>query len=337
MRNVQQVARQSTDDGREQVGHRGARQRGRSDKARALRQERHPRPESVQRSLDVRAEHDGSDGVEPVGRGQCWRAGYRRRPVGLRFVRPRRRRVGFFLLRVRFRHRPDDVGHLLLGSSHGTLRHRQPDPSQAFRHLDRVPRFRLGLAARDLLALYKLRDALGHQRLDLLLGHRHHLLLPRDLIALHPERSHGVPLPSAPPLRPHLEEREARRHRGVHGGALHLVRFGSSLHGSVPDPRAQEPEHNRPLEHLVRQPGDARDEAVLPRGHAPARVAQRLLALVFRERAAVLRELMSITRLFTYVSSFGNLVQGVVGEIPAGNHDERVEEGDGRGEHRAVG
>ena len=31
------------------------------------------------------------------------------------------------------------------------------------------------------------------------------------------------------------------------------------------------------------------------------------------------------------------MTKGVVGQIPAGNHDERVEEGDRRGEHRAVG
>ena len=71
MRDEQQVARRATDDGSEQVRRRRARQRGRGDEARALRKERDPRPEPVQGSLHVRAEHHGSDGVEPVG----WRGG----------------------------------------------------------------------------------------------------------------------------------------------------------------------------------------------------------------------------------------------------------------------
>mmetsp|Transcript_2955 Transcript_2955/g.12193 ORF Transcript_2955/g.12193 Transcript_2955/m.12193 type:complete len:313 (+) Transcript_2955:691-1629(+) len=213
VRDEKHVARESPRDRPPEVGVRGGRE------AQALGDERHAAPEPVEELLDALVEHQAAHGARAELPGA-----QNQRSVGRRRLRLAARAFVVFvvvsgrvwLVGARRLHRLDRAQHL------------------AFQRL--AARGRGG----SLEAVVRVRSGpfvLVHRRVELAVVHRDHLLLPGDLIALHPERAHRLLRSPRRAPQPKLEVQVHQNDGDVFRRVLSLERLDPGFDSAVTNPR----------------------------------------------------------------------------------------------------
>ena len=164
------------------------------------------------------------------------------------------------------------------------------------------------------------RFRLVRARLDVVFAHRHQFLFARHLVPLHSERLHARLSLHASQAR--LEDEVHAEHRRRLGRGVDFVRLEPRLDGAVGEPLGEQTQDYSALEHLVRHSRGERDGRVHPKRHASARIIQRLLLLIPRQRLEVPLERRLLANLPRRL--LARLVHRLRARGPIDSHHQRV-------------